>query len=214
VPVPVGIAECDFRVFCRVLQGDQTVKAFSTLAISLVWAALIPSSVTASEPESVANLMAGKIDTGRAIEFRMVVDGSPEEVFHMWTDSAASTEFFGSSATIEPRLAGVYEIGFDTPTGERAGTTGTKILRFEPPSLLFFEWEMPKYIGHLNSRPFPTWVELRFERFGNGDQTDIHFYHRGFGDGPDWDQGFEFFQRNWFEVLFRLKQRQASVNKP
>jgi len=194
------------------MQGDQTMKALLTLAIALVGVASIPSSVTASEPEHVAKLMAGKQDTGRAIEFRIVVDGSPEEVFHMWTDCEASTEFFGSSATIEPRLAGLYEIGFDTPTGERAGTIGTKILRYEPPSLLFFEWEMPKFIGHLNRRPFPTWVELRFERLGNEDQTDIHFYHRGFGDGPDWDQGFEFFQRNWFEVLYRFKLRQASAN--
>jgi len=190
------------------------MKAFLTLAIALVGVALVPRSAAASEPESVANPMAGKQETGRVIEFRVVVDGSPEEVFHMWTDSAASTEFFGSSATIEPRLAGLYEIGFDTPTGKRAGTMGTKILRFEPPSLLSFEWEMPKFIDHLNSRPLPTWVELRFERFGPEDQTDIHFCHRGFGNGPDWDQGFEFFQRNWFEVLYRLKQRQASANKP
>jgi len=189
------------------------MKALLTLAIAVVGTASLPSSVTASGPENIANLMVGKHDTGRAIEFRIVVDGSPEEVFHMWTDSAASTEFFGSSATIEPRTAGIYEIGFDVPGGERAGTIGTKILRYEPPSLLFFEWEMPKVIGHLNSRPLPTWVELRFEMFGDKDQTDIHFYHRGFGEGPDWDQGFEFFQRNWFEVLYRLKLRQASANK-
>lgn len=189
------------------------MKAFLTLVIALVGVAIVPRLATASETEGIANLMAGKQDTGRTIEFRVVVDGSPEEVFRMWTDSAASTEFFGNSATIEPHLAGVYEIGFDAPTGERAGTRGTKILRYEPPSLLFFEWEMPKFIDRLNSRPLPTWVELRFERFGNENQTDIHFYHRGFGNGPDWDQGFEFFQRNWFEVLYRLKLRQAASDE-
>lgn len=189
------------------------MKTVSTLFIALVGLALAPISVIASEPVKVAHLMAGKRDTGRAIEFRIVVDGSPDEIFHMWTDSGASTQYFGNGATIDPRVGGTYEIIFDSPTGEPAGPVGTKILRYEPPSLLFFEWEMPKFIGHLNSRPLPTWVEIRLERVGDRDETSIHFFHRGFGNGPDWDQGFEFFQRNWFEVLYRLKLRQASANK-
>jgi uncharacterized protein YndB with AHSA1/START domain len=168
-------------------------------------------TVAAGEPEAGAGLMAGKRDTGRTIEFRIVVDGSPEEIFHRWTDSDASTRFFGNRATIEPRPGGIYEIGFDSPTRGRAGPVGTKVLRYEPPSLLFFEWEMPKFIDHLNSHPLPTWVELRFERFGVDGQTEIHFFHRGFGDGPDWDQGYVFFLRNWFDVLYRLKELQSAT---
>lgn len=166
---------------------------------------------TAGKPETASGPLAGKRDTGRTIEFRIVVDGSPEEIFRLWTDSAATTRFFGNRATIEPRVGGIYEIGFDTSTGERAGPVGTKILRYEPPSLLSFEWEMPKFIDHLNRRPLPTWVELRFEKFGDKGQTEVHLYHLGFGDGPDWDQGFDFFLRSWFSVLFRLTVYQSAA---
>lgn len=150
--------------------------------------------------------MAGKTDTGRAVEFRVIVHASPKDVYSLWTDAQESTRFFGSDASIELRLTGLYEIVFDGPSGERLGPRGTRILKIDPPHQLSFEWEMPKFIDELNARPLPTWVELQFAPFGDDGQTEIRFAHRGFGQGESWDRGYAFFQRNWFDVLYRLKR--------
>jgi len=181
----------------------------SEIVLAILLATGLAGTPAAGEPPSkYESLMQGKHDTGRTIEYRVIVNGKADEVFDFWSDSAATTGFFGIGATIEPRQGGLYEIVFSSPTGEPAGPRGTRILRYEPPQRLWFEWEMPRTIGHLNTRPLPTWVELTFEPFGSGEKTEIHLLHKGFGQGADWDTGFDFFLRNWFEVLYRLKQQQ------
>lgn len=177
----------------------------SIVGTMLMAAGLVSALVASDSSPDLEELMQGKQDTGRVIEYRVVVNGRPDEVFALWSDADATIGFFGIGAKIDPRPGGLYEIEFSSPTGEPAGPRGTRILRYEPPTRLWFEWEMPRSVGHLNTRPVPTWVELTFEPFGDAERTEIHLFHRGFGEGTDWDTGYDFFLRNWFEVLFRLK---------
>jgi len=171
-----------------------------------IW--LCATTVAGSAPAPArADLIHGKVRTGRAIELTAIVDGSPEVVFGLWSTRDGVNRFFGSSATVEPRLGGLYEIGFGLrPDGRPAGTHGTRILRFEPGVALDFEWQMPFFADQLNTSPLPTWVEVRLETQGDDPpQTRLRLSHRGFGAGEEWDRSYEFFQVNWFEVLFRLK---------
>lgn len=153
----------------------------------------------------------GKERTGRFIELAAAVDGTPEELFAEWATSAGANAFFGSAANIEPRVGGLYEIAFGLrPDGEPAGTSGTRILRYEPSRALDFEWQMPWFARELNAPPLPTWVEVRFEPLSETPpRTVVHVTHHGFGRGENWDRCFAFFQRGWFQVLFRLKLQRA-----
>jgi uncharacterized protein YndB with AHSA1/START domain len=175
------------------------------LAVALLLAC--QPATTLAQETSRESLMEGKEPTGRSIDLAVLVDGSPARLFELWTTRDGVNDFFGSDARIEPRLGGLYEIGFDLlPNGERAGPRGTRILRFEPGEALAFEWTMPPFAEELNTRPLPTWVEVRFEELSSKpERTLVRVSHRGFGTGELWDRCYDYFQRNWFDILFRLK---------
>ena len=150
---------------------------------------------------------AGKAKTGRSIAIELLVDGTPDQIFENLVTADGVRQFFGSGSNIERRVGGLYEIDFGRrPDGTVPGPRDNRILRYEPPRELDFEWMMPVFADELNTRPLPTWVEIRFEPFGaDGDRTLIKFFHHGFGEGEAWDRSFSFFQRGWFDILFRLK---------
>ena len=158
--------------------------------------------------------MAGKVKTDRTITFQVLVDATPQEVFEMWTTETGANQFFGTDSRIDPKTGGLYEIDFGLrPDGEVAGPRGTKILRFEPPNLLWFEWASPFFADELNTDPKPTWVEMRFEEFSqNPPMTLLHFDHYGFGEGTLWTRVYSFFERGWFDILYQLKRHFETAN--
>lgn len=176
------------------------------IGVSLLGAA-IASGGPAAEPTADEDLMLGKVKTDRVIDLLVVVDGTPQEIFELWTSRGGVSDFFGSDAIIEPHVGGIYEIRFGVrPDGQIAGPRGTRILRFEPGTALDFEWEMPQFAKQLNTRPLPTWVEVRLESFTEEPpQTQVRVTHHGLRRGEGWDQSYAFFERNWFDILFRLK---------
>lgn len=182
------------------------IHAFGAM---LLWLLLMLSPALGENIARAASeeLMAGKVDTGRTIELAVIVDGSPERLFEIWSTAEGVESFFGRQGRIEPRVGGLYEIRFGPrPDGKLAGPRGTRILRFEPGTALDFEWEMPQFAKELNKTPLPTWVEVRFEQYSPApEQTLVRVAHKGFGTGEAWDRSYDFFQRNWFEILFRLK---------
>lgn len=152
-------------------------------------------------------LVRGK-SQGRSIRFEVIIPGSPQQVFESWTTEAEANRFFGISSNIEPQVGGLYEIKFEgqLPDGRAPGTRGTQILHFEENKALAFEWQAPFFADELNTSPLPTWVELTFEpQPGVDHSTVLTFIHFGFGEGEAWDRVYTFFERNWFEVLFRLR---------
>ena len=152
-------------------------------------------------------LFAGKEATGRSIALEVLVDGTPEQLFEDWATAAGIVQFFGSGANVEPRVGGLYEIDFGSlADGTVLGPRNNRILRYDPPRALDFEWTMPMFAQELNAHPLPTWVEIRFEPFGDAeDRTLVKLSHHGFGQSDLWDQCLSFFQRGWFDILFRLK---------
>lgn len=152
----------------------------------------------------------GKTPTDRSIELSAVIDGTPEEVFSAWTTASGANRFFGVDATIEPRVGGVYEIYFlsrDHPEAEANSSRGARVLEIDPPRRLAFEWAAPPFASELNTSPLPTWVEIELQSPpADPSRTLLHLSHRGFGDGPLWDRVHAFFERNWFEIVYRLKR--------
>lgn len=177
-------------------------KALIASYLSLL--SLIPVVTAAA---GSGGLYEGKEDTGRSIAFEVVVEGTPEQIFENWATADGVLRFLGSGSNIEPRVGGLYEIDFGgLPDGTVLGPRDNRILRFEPGRALHFEWTMPIFAKELNTTPLPTWVEIRVEPFGaSGNLTRLKLSHFGFGQGPVWDRCYSFFERGWFDILFRLK---------
>lgn len=177
----------------------------------------------ASEPPllSEENLMEGKIDTGRTVQFEFVVNSSRAEVFQLWTTEEGLKKFFAPRANVDLRVGGAYEMIFAPdldPEGENQGTKGARILRLENERALAFEWITFVYEKHpsgsgppvvssevRNERPIPTWVEIDFEDVpGRPGATRLRFVHRGFRSGGPWDDALAYFWRQWGAILGRL----------
>ena len=168
-----------------------------------------------------ADLMEGKIDTGRTIHLELVVSATRGQLFRLWMTEEGLGRFFAPRAKIEPRVGGRYEMIFAPelhPEGEDQGTKGARILRLERDRLLVFEWipfvtkKHPSGAGppvvsaeERNQRPIPTWVEVELEDVpGEPDRTRVRLTHRGFRSGGAWDEALPYFWRQWGIILGRL----------
>ena len=167
-------------------------------------AIVLGASIVVADTESTYE---GKLNTGRSISFQVRVQGTPDQIFQLWILPDGIKSFLGSGSNVDPKVGGLYEIDFGlTPDGQVAGPRNNRILRYMPGRALDFEWTMPVFAEELNVDPLPTWVEIRLEPVGkNGDQTLVRLDHHGFGEGPQWDRCYDFFERGWFDILFRLK---------
>lgn len=182
--------------------------------------AAVPISGASISPTTTGQAAArspyGKTPTSRSIELSAVIDGTPEQIFALWTTVEGVNRFFGVDAIIEPRVGGLYEIYFLPRTAAASddnSTHGARVLELEPPHKLAFEWKSPPFANELNTDPLPTWVEVQLETLSQDpDRTLLHLSHRGFGEGPQWDRVHAFFERNWFEILYRLKRDRETAS--
>jgi uncharacterized protein YndB with AHSA1/START domain len=145
----------------------------------------------------------GKKKTGKQIHAEVVVKASPETIFELWTSNEGVKKFFGLDAEIENKSGGKYFVYFD-PKDRRLSSEGARVLRYEPPNFLSFEWRGKPEMVDMNVQPFPTWVEVHFES-ADGKSTHVTLDHYGFGEGGTWDQSYQFFSAAWPEVLNRLQ---------
>jgi uncharacterized protein YndB with AHSA1/START domain len=165
--------------------------------ILLVVLAALPLNVFAG------TLSEGKKKTGKQIHAEVTVKASPQSVFELWTTNVGVKKFFGLDADIENKSGGKYFVYFD-PQDRRLSSEGARILRYEPPKFLSFEWHGKPEMVEMNAQPYPTWVEVQFEA-ADGNSTHIRLDHYGFGEGGTWDQAYEFFSAAWPRVLSKLQ---------
>jgi uncharacterized protein YndB with AHSA1/START domain len=161
-------------------------------------------SARADEP------LLGDRDPGaHAIEYTVVLDAPPAEVFELWSTAEGLRRFMAPGARVDGAVGGLYQITFDPagdPEGARHGTKGARLLHLVPGEALAAEWTFPPLGAALNTPPFPTWIEVRLGPApGHVGRTLLHFAHYGFADDPEWEQAWRFFDEgNWPLVLNRL----------
>jgi uncharacterized protein YndB with AHSA1/START domain len=131
----------------------------------------------------------------RVLRAEMVLDAPVERVWRAWTTEDGIRSFFARGSRIDPRVDGAYEIFFDPsqPPGKR-GADDMRILGLEPNRRLAFTWNAPP------DQPFAraqrTVVTLDMEPAGEG-RTRLRFTHAGWGEGPEWDKAFAYFDKAW-----------------
>ena len=141
-------------------------------------------------------------DMDRILTRQITVDATPEQVWEAWTTVAGLKTFFAPAANVELRPGGLYEILF-FPNEEqgRRGAEGTRVLSYLAPRMLSFQWNAPPQF--VNAREEYTWVVVELSAQEAG-KVDVALTHLGFGEGEEWEQVYQYFDRAWPVVLQRL----------
>ena len=150
-----------------------------TLCLSVIAAIRVPSARAAD----------------RILRTEIAVPAPVEDVWAAWATEAGVKSFFAKGCHIEPRVDGAYEIFFDPDADPgRRGADGMRILAFEPPRRLSFTWNAP--FDQPYARGQRTVVSIQLEPLDNR-RTRLRFTHSGWGDGPEWDAAYAYFDRAW-----------------
>lgn len=141
----------------------------------------------------------------RAIDKRIEVPASLDEVWAAWTTREGIVSFFAPDARVEARVGGPFQIFIDP--GAAPGAKGADDMRFlalQPKRMLSFDWNAPPHLPE--ARAQRTFVIVRLEPLGD-QLTRVSLHHTGWGDGGQWDQAYAYFDRAWGNVLANLKKR-------
>lgn len=140
----------------------------------------------------------------RILRKEIVVEAPPAEVWHAWT-TVEGAAFVSRASNIELRIGGPYEWFLDVADEEgKRGGAGSKVLAFLPQEMLAFDWTFPPAVPTLRRQGAKTQAVVLLDDLGDG-RTRVRFAQHGWGEGEDWDAGWDYFDRAWGYVLERLK---------
>jgi uncharacterized protein YndB with AHSA1/START domain len=131
----------------------------------------------------------------RVLRGEVTLEASVQDVWDAWTTEEGLRTFFARDAQVDLRVDGLYEVFFDpsAPPGQR-GADGMRILVLEPQRRFAFTWNAP--LDQPEVRRQRTIVTLDFADAGGG-RTKLRITHWGWGEGPEWDRAYEYFDRAW-----------------
>jgi uncharacterized protein YndB with AHSA1/START domain len=141
----------------------------------------------------------------RAIDKEVVIAATLDQAWDAWTTREGITSFFAPDARIEPRVGGAFQIYVDP--GAAPGMKGADDMRFmavQPKKMISFDWNAPPHLAQ--ARAQRTFVVVRFEPLAAA-STRVTLHHTGWGDGGEWDQAHDYFDKAWGGVLGNLKKR-------
>jgi uncharacterized protein YndB with AHSA1/START domain len=141
----------------------------------------------------------------RVLEKQATVEATIPRMWDAWTTEEGIKSFFSPACNVELKVDGPFEILFDpgAEPGSR-GAEGCRILAFQPEKMLAFTWNAPPHLAEVRKQW--THVVVRFKEAGLG-STSVTIRHDGWGEGGEWDQAFEYFDRAWEVVLRWLGYR-------
>lgn len=143
----------------------------------------------------------------RALRKEVVVKAPLEAAWAAWTTSEGAQSFFAPEVVVNARPGGAYFVHFNpfAPPGLR-GADDMRVLAVQPMRMISFTWNAPPHLA--DARPQKTVVIVRLEPEGD-ERTRVRLTHVGWGDGGQWDQAFEYFDRAWGRVMANLEKRFA-----
>ena len=141
----------------------------------------------------------------RSLDKEVIIDATIDQAWDAWTTRAGITSFFAPDAKIEPQVGGAFAI-YINPLAEPGmrGADDMHFMALQPKKMISFDWNAPPSLPM--ARAQRTFVIVRFEAV-NDRQTLVHMHHTGWGDGGEWDQAYQYFDKAWSNVLANLKKR-------
>lgn len=156
-----------------------------------------PPAPTTSSPskKSLSSSSPSSPSSDRILRASLVLEAPVDTVWKLWTTEEGVRSFFAPGCRIEPKVDGAYEVYFNpsAPAGEKGGE-GNRVLAFEHSKRLAFTWNAPPSQPY--ARAQRTFVEIRLSPEGDR-KTRLVFTHAGWGDGPEWDAAYAYFDKAW-----------------
>ncbi|MBM4130089.1 SRPBCC domain-containing protein [bacterium] len=175
------------------------LRRAAVLALSVLAAMALPPAALAAAPIDPALFDA---DPHHHRSFTKAIDiAAPvAQVYALWTEAAAWQGLMGpdSRANIDLEIGGRYEWLFDG----KIGSNGCQVLSYIPGRMVSFTWNAPPGQATRDRR---TWVVVETEAT-TPTTTLLVLTHLGFGQGPDWDTTYAYFDQAWGRVLAMMKQ--------
>lgn len=135
----------------------------------------------------------------RILRAEITVEAPVADVWRAWTTAAGIATFFAPEGRVDLRVDGSYDVWFNPrgKPGER-GAERMRILDVEPLERFVFTWNAPPSIPAIREKR--TVVVLDFAPAGEH-RTALRFTELGWGDGPDWDRAYDYFDHAWGAVV-------------
>jgi uncharacterized protein YndB with AHSA1/START domain len=148
----------------------------------------------------------------KIIYLSMILKCSPHKAFEMFTIGEHLEKWLTTSANVEPKIGGRYELFWNPGDKENDSTIGCKVLAIGPDRFLAFEWKGAKQFKHFmnNVRPL-TSVTVFF--IPCQDSTEVHLLHTGWRDTAEWEEARQWFDKAWGNALAELKSYVVSQRK-
>jgi uncharacterized protein YndB with AHSA1/START domain len=137
----------------------------------------------------------------------VTVKAPVDEVWKAWSTAEGITSFFAPEARIEARPGGPFEV-YINPYAKPGmkGADDMIVLAVQEKKLISFTWNSPPHLAEV--RNHRTSVTVRLKDAGDG-TTEVRLTHGGWGDGGQWDQSFDYFDKAWGQILASLQKRFA-----
>lgn len=164
------------------------------------------AAVFAAATALTATLAAGQ-PTARVLYAELDLDAPLPAVWELWATEAGLKSFFAPGARVDPHVDGAYEIHFspEKPAGEK-GAEGTRLLVVEPGRRLVFTWNAPPAMAPIRAQR--TVVEVRLTPL-TPSRTRLAFTHSGWGEGPEWDAAYAYFDDAWRGFVLPMLQHRV-----
>lgn len=138
----------------------------------------------------------------RSFTKEVLVEAPVDQVYAVWTTAAGWARLYPapSASHLDLAIGGRYEWLFD-------GTVGSnrcQVLSYLPNRMVSFSWNAPP--SHPTTREKRTWVVVETSPEGPA-STRVRLTHLGFGNGPQWEETYDYFDNAWDRVLARLQER-------
>lgn len=148
----------------------------------------------------------------KIIHLSVILKCSPHKAFEMFTIDEHLEKWLTTSANVEPKIGGRYELFWNPEDKENDSTIGCKVLAICPDKFLTFEWKGAKQFKHFmnNVRPL-TSVTVLFIPFQ--DSTEVHLLHTGWRDTAEWEEARQWFGKAWGNALAELNSYVVSQRK-
>jgi len=140
----------------------------------------------------------------RVLRLETTVNAPVNEVWKLWSDSAAAETFLAPKVNIELKLGGPYEVIFNA-ADDRMTTKGCKLLSYAPGEMISFQWSLP---GDMfpNFPKAATWVVVTMHSIDSS-HTRLIIEQLGWGTGAEWDHAYTHMENGWNMVIEQTHQR-------
>lgn len=151
-----------------------------------------------------AALALGAHGAERSIAREVVVKAPVEAVWMSWTTSEGIQSFFAPEARVEARPDGAFHVHFNpyAPPGAK-GADDMRVLAVQEKKLISFTWNAPPHLPEVRAQR--TFVTVRLAP-ASPTETRVSLHHSGWGEGSQWEQAYDYFDRAWGSVLANLQK--------